>query len=227
VTGDNWMVSPLIIVGATGNCLDIADAVTAQHDAGRGDFIVAGFLDDDPAKQGQTIAGFPVLGPISTAATFRDAMFVCGIGSPMSFRLKGELIARLSVPAERFATLIHPAACVSRSALLGPGTAILGNATICANVRIGAHVMMLPNCVVGHDTVISDNCIFAAGIAVSGLVTIARGCYIGAGAIIREGVSIGEGVLVGMGAVVVRDVAAGIRVAGNPARVLSPKSERD
>jgi sugar O-acyltransferase (sialic acid O-acetyltransferase NeuD family) len=221
------MASPLIIVGATGNCLDIADAVTTQRNAGRDDFIVAGFLDDDPAKQGQTIAGFPVLGPISTAAKFSHAMFVCGIGSPKSFRHKGELIARLGVPAERFATLIHPAACVSRSALLGPGTVILGNVTICANVRIGAHVMMLPNCVVGHDTVINDHCVFAAGVTVSGMVTIVRGCYVGAGSTIREGVSIGEGAFVGMGAVVVRDVAPGIRVAGNPARLLSPKLEKD
>ena len=221
------MALPLIIVGATGNCLDIADAVAAQHDAGRGDFVVAGFLDDDPARQGQTIAGFPVLGPISAAANFSDTMFVCGIGSPKSFRLKSELIARLGVPAERFATLVHPAACVSRSALIGPGTVILGNATICANVRIGAHVMMLPNCVVGHDTVINDYCIFAAGVTVSGMVTIARGCYIGAGSTVREGVSIGKGALVGMGAVAVRDMAAGTWVAGNPARPLSPKLERD
>jgi sugar O-acyltransferase (sialic acid O-acetyltransferase NeuD family) len=219
--------SPLIIVGAVGNCLDIADAVTAQRDAGRDDLIVAGFLDDDPARQGQTIAGFPVLGPISTAANFPDAMFVCGIGSAKSFQSKAELIARTRISAERFATLVHPAACVSRSALLGPGTVILGNATICANVRIGAHVMMLPNCVVGHDTAINDYCIFAASVTVSGMVTIARGCYLGAASTIREGVSIGEGALVGMGTVVVRDVAAGIRVAGNPARPLSPKLERD
>ncbi len=221
------MASPLIIVGAVGNCLDIADAIAAQRDAGRGNFAVAGFLDDDPARQGQTIAGFPVLGAISAAADFPDAMFVCGVGSPKSFQSKAQLIARLGVPAERFATVVHPAACVSRSAVLGPGTVILGNATICANVRIGAHVMMLPNCVVGHDTVINDYCIFAAGVTVSGMVKLASGCYVGAGSIIRENISIGGGALVGMGTVVVRDVAAGIRVAGNPARLLSPKPERD
>jgi sugar O-acyltransferase (sialic acid O-acetyltransferase NeuD family) len=220
------MASPLIIVGAAGNCLDIADAVVAQRDSGRDDFAIAGFLDDDPARQGQTVAGFPVLGPISAAANFPNAVFVCGIGSPKSFQSKSELIARIGMPAERFATLVHPAASVSRSALLGPGTVILGNTTICSSVRIGAHVMMLPNCVVGHDTIINDYCIFAAGVTVSGMVTIARGCYIGAGSTVREGVSIGEGALVGMGAVAVRDVAAGAWVAGNPARLLPAKPGR-
>ena len=214
------MASPLIIIGAIGNCLDIADAVVAQRDAGRDDFTLAGFLDDVPARQGQTIAGLPVLGPLAKAANFSDAMFVCGIGSPTSYQVKKDILARLGLPALRFATVVHPAACVSPSATLGPGTVILGNSTICANVRIGAHVMLLPNCVVGHDTAIADYCIFAAGVTVSGMVTIEAGCYTGAGSVIRESVTIGAGALVGMGSVVTRDVAAGSRMVGNPARPL-------
>jgi sugar O-acyltransferase (sialic acid O-acetyltransferase NeuD family) len=214
--------NPLIVIGAIGNCLDIADAVKAQREAGSGDFALAGFLDDDPARQGQTIAGLPVLGPVSKAASYPDAVFVCGIGSPKSFGAKKNLIVRLGLPATRFATVVHPAACMSPSASLGPGTVILGNTTICANVRIGAHVMMLPNCVVGHDTAIADYCIFAAGVTVSGVVTIENGCYTGAGSVIRESVTIGAGALIGMGSVVIRDVEVGARVAGNPARPLSP-----
>src|ERR1039458_307763 len=65
--------NPLIVIGAIGNCLDIADAVKAQREAGSGDFALAVFLDDDPARQGQTIAGLPVLGPVSKAASYPDA----------------------------------------------------------------------------------------------------------------------------------------------------------
>jgi acetyltransferase-like isoleucine patch superfamily enzyme len=49
---------------------------------------------------------------------------------------------------------------------------------------------------------------------------IKRGAKIGANATILPGVVIGEHALVGAGAVVVKDVPAGVVVAGNPARII-------
>ena len=49
---------------------------------------------------------------------------------------------------------------------------------------------------------------------------IKRGAKIGANATILPGVIIGERALVGAGAVVVKDVPAGVVVAGNPARII-------
>jgi acetyltransferase-like isoleucine patch superfamily enzyme len=54
---------------------------------------------------------------------------------------------------------------------------------------------------------------------------IKRGAKIGANATILPGVIIGEDVLVGAGAVVVKDVPAGMVVAGNPARVIRQLSD--
>lgn len=48
---------------------------------------------------------------------------------------------------------------------------------------------------------------------------VGQGASIGSGAIILGGVTIGAGALIGAGAVVTKDVAAGARVAGVPARV--------
>ena len=49
-------------------------------------------------------------------------------------------------------------------------------------------------------------------------VTIGEDVWIGGSAILLPGVTVGNGAIVGAGAVVNRDVAAGTRVAGNPAR---------
>ncbi len=210
---------PLVILGAVGNCIDILDAVTAMNSSAIGkQFQVLGFLDDDTAKHDRTIRETKVLGPLSMARDLPNATFVSGIGSPRNFRSKSSLIGRLGLPDERFASVVHPSAVVSPSATLGPGTVILANCTLCANVRFGNHVMMLPNCVLGHDTSVGEYSIFAAGVTVSGKVSIGRSCYLGAGSSIRDDVSIGDEALVGLGATVVADVSASSVVAGNPAR---------
>ena len=49
--------------------------------------------------------------------------------------------------------------------------------------------------------------------------------WIGGGALIMPGVTVGDDALIGAGSVVTRDVPAGATVAGNPARVLVPRSK--
>lgn len=206
----------LVILGAIGNCLDIFDAWRAARSASLMDDDLIGFLDD--GRLDSVVEGLPVIGPLSQASTMDGVRFICGIGGPRSYRQKPEIIARLGLPQQRYATIVHPAATISPSARIGTGSCILANATICANVELGMHVMMLPGCVIGHDTTIGDCSILAAGVIVSGNVEIGRNCYLGAGSVLRDGVSIGERAMVGLGAGVVGDVASGVIVTGLPAR---------
>jgi UDP-2-acetamido-3-amino-2,3-dideoxy-glucuronate N-acetyltransferase len=55
---------------------------------------------------------------------------------------------------------------------------------------------------------------------------VQRGASIGSGATILCGVTIGAGAVIGAGSVVTKDVAAGMTVAGNPARELARGSGR-
>lgn len=208
------MLSSIVIIGSTGNCIDIADAVRAS--AG----YIRGFLDDNPSAWGTVTGGAPVLGPLSLARELVDVSFVCGIGSPRSYRGKRALIERLGISEDRFATVVHPSAAVSGVAQIERGSVILANCTICANVRVGRHVMMLPNCVVGHDSTLGDYTVMAAGVVVSGNVEVDENCYLGAAVSVRDGLRLGSGALVGMGSVVVADIDPGSIVAGVPARAI-------
>lgn len=211
------MKTPLIILGAVGNCLDIAEATLALDD---GRYELLGFLDDDPKKQGTKPLGLPVLGTLAAIPQHPSVQFVSGIGNARMFQRKADIIGRTGLPAERFATIVHPRAVVSASARIGPGSVILANATLCAQARIGAHVLVLPNCVIGHDTEIGDYSILTAGVVLSGGVHVGASSYIGSGARVREGLSLGEGSLLGMGAVLVKDQPSGTVYVGTPAREL-------
>lgn len=213
----------VILLGASRNSLDIAEMLDAINSApGHQAYECVGLVDDDPTLHGQTIAGLPVLGSLASARDHDGAWFVNGIGSPANFWKKDEIIAAAGINLDRFATLVHPAASVARSAVLGPGTVILPHATVCSHARVGSHAYIGPSAVVSHDSVIGDYTCITAGVSVAGAARVGARCYLGTNSCIREKIRIGDGSLVGMGSVVVSDVAEQTMVFGNPARFRGP-----
>jgi sugar O-acyltransferase (sialic acid O-acetyltransferase NeuD family) len=216
-------VRKVVILGTGGNAVDILDTVRDLNEApGRAALECLGFLDDDPARAGTTLHGVPVLGPLSLARTLPEAWFVNGIGSPGNFWKKEAIIASAGVRHERFLTLVHPAASVSRMARLGPGTVVFQNATVTSNVIIGNHVVILPNSVISHDDRIGDYTCVAGGVCISGGVTVGKTCYLGTRSCLNGNIKVGDYCLVGMGSVVLRDVPENSVVVGQPARFLRP-----
>ena len=55
---------------------------------------------------------------------------------------------------------------------------------------------------------------------------VKRGASIGSGAVLLCGITIGENAMIGAGSVVTKDVPAGATVAGNPARIVKPRSQK-
>lgn len=207
----------IIVIGVNGNCIDIAETIEALAGCGH-PVRMLGFLDDAESTQHTDIAGYPVLGRIADASRFEQAAFINGIGSPRSYRIKPEIIARIAVPQERWATLIHPTAVVSKHAQIGRGTVLLANVSIGARARIGAHCIVLQNSVVSHDAVVGDYTAIASGVCLSGGCVIGTNAYIGSNVSIRDGIHIADHALIGIGSVVVKDVLAEAIAYGNPAR---------
>ncbi len=84
-------------------------------------------------------------------------------------------------------------------------------------VKTDDHVHIAHNVRVGPRTIIT------AAVEISGSVTIESEVWLGPNSSINNGVRIAKRALVSIGAVVTRDVAAGVVVAGNPARVVGPR----
>ncbi len=103
--------------------------------------------------------------------------------------------------------------------ILQPFTSITSNAII----GNGFHANIYSY--VAHDCIIGNFVTFAPSVKCNGNIHIGDHAYIGTGAIIRQGndekpLVIGAGAVIGMGAVVTKDVAPGVTVIGNPAKVL-------
>lgn len=209
---------PLVVVGAGGFARETVGVVRAGA-PGSG-WTVRGILDDDPALTGATVAGVPVLGPTSALVDHPDASVVVCVGNPRSFTGRATLVERFGLPADRYATLVHPAATVPEDCRPGAGSVVLAGTVFTADVRVGRHVAVMPSVVLTHDVSVGDFSTFASGVLVGGGVSVGTGAYLGAGAVVREGVRIGEWCMIGAGSVVLRDVPPGEVWVGNPARRL-------
>lgn len=209
----------IVILGTGGNCIDILDTIN-EINLVSSKYKCIGFLDDNPENLGKNYYGIKVIGSLSDAIKLKNVFFVNGIGSSFNFWKKKDIIKKTMITTERFETIIHPTANVSKLSQIGFGTVIFQNVTITSNVKIGNHVIILPNSVISHDDVIGDFTCITGGVCVSGGVTIGESCYLGTNSSIIGNITIGNNCLIGMGSNVLGDIKDNSVVVGNPANFI-------
>jgi sugar O-acyltransferase (sialic acid O-acetyltransferase NeuD family) len=213
--------TPLLIAGAGGFARETAAAVEAINVC-EPTWDLLGHLDDDPARLGATVGGSTVLGPIDLVTEHPQALVVVCIGNPRSYRVKHTIVGRLGLPADRYATIVHPTASIGAGTTIGAGSVLLAGVTATTDVTIGAHVAVMPDTTLTHDDVVGDQATFGSGVRLGGSARIGEGAYLGAGCLVREGLTVGAWSQVGMGSVVLDDIPAGEVWVGSPARHLRP-----
>jgi sugar O-acyltransferase (sialic acid O-acetyltransferase NeuD family) len=209
----------LLLIGAGGFGRETAQAVQALNATG-GAWRLLGYLDDDPARHGTIVAGTAILGGRDVLRQRPEASVAVCTGRPGDYVSRMRIVGELGLPPERYATIVHPSAAVSASSSLGPGCVLLAQVALTAEVRVGAHVAIMPHVTLTHDDVIGDFVTIASGARLGGGVRVEQAAYLGAGAIIGENRTVGAFALVGMGAVVTRDIPPREIWAGIPARRL-------
>jgi sugar O-acyltransferase (sialic acid O-acetyltransferase NeuD family) len=208
-------MNELVIVGAGGFARETAQAV-----GDTGEFKLLGHLDDNASLHGTDVDGVPVLGGCDLVHDLPEARVVVCVGNPRDYAARARLVRRLGLPADRYATVIHPTAVVSATSTIGPGSVLLAHCVLTAAVRVGAHVAVMPHVVLTHDDVVEDYVTLTSGVRLGGGVRLERGAYVGSGALVREGATIGAWSQIGMGSAVLDDVPPGEVWVGSPARRL-------
>jgi PglD N-terminal domain len=131
----------VIILGAGGTGGDVLDWFAELAAQGL-DYSTKGFLDDDERKWGTEIRSLPVLGPLRSALEYPTARFVDALGSPSNFARRPDLLS--AIPEDRFLTLVHPRAHLSRMVQIGSGSVVYPHVAVSSGVRIGSHVTIWP-----------------------------------------------------------------------------------
>lgn len=193
---------------------------------GREDLSLECALDQQKELWGTKWFGIPVLGgdeKLSELPGMGITHFVLGVGGAGNNGPRMRLFEQALKTGLRAISVIHPRAFISEKATTGEGAQILAGSIVNTGAVLGKNVLVNTGAIVEHHCNLGDHVHVASGATLAGTVTVGREAHIGAGAVVRQGITIGERAVIGAGAVVVKNVEAGIVVAGVPAAPLKAR----
>jgi sugar O-acyltransferase (sialic acid O-acetyltransferase NeuD family) len=201
----------LWVIGSGGHAKVVIDAARAS-----GEFDVVGVLDDREGRWGETVLGVPVRGPASPETLHRLGvdLAVIAVGPNQA---RAEISRRFGVSPE-WATVVHPAAILSRHVRLGEGTVVAAGTVVQPDSVVGRHAILNTCCSVDHDCRVGDFVHLAPGVRLAGDVRIGVGALLGIGSCVLPQKAVGAWSTVGAGGVVVDDIPDGVKAIGVPAR---------
>lgn len=210
------MKTKLAIFGGPGGGEIVAQSVAGLD--GRFEFI--GYLNDE-LPPGRKLLGGDVLCTFGQWSSLPDdVQFIAPLHKAGEMEARLEIISRLGLPDNRWATVIDRGAVVAGNSTVSFGTAISCFALVGPSCRVGRLVAMWPGAQVGHDAQIGDFAFIGRNSVVSGYCSIGAGAFIGSGSVVRERCRVGRFAVVGAGTTVISDVPDYTIVGGHPARIL-------
>ena len=113
-----------------------------------------------------------------------------------------ELLENLGV---ELATLVSPKAYVSKTSIIGKGTAVMHGAVVNAHAQIGVNTIINSMALLEHDATVGNHSHISTGAIVNGESRVGDKSFIGSGAVLKQGISVGSSCIVPMGSLVVSD----------------------
>lgn len=202
----------LILIGGGGHAKACIDVILATEK-----FNIIGYLDcEEPAEK---LYGIEYLGTDDAMESYAGkSFFIITVGQIATPDIRIRLYNKLRSFHAGVATVISPAAYVSKTAQVGEGTIIMHGAVVQFNARIGNNCIINDRALLEHDAITGDHCHVSTGAILNGDTRIGDGVFVGSGSVLRQGIRVENNAVIGSASNVIADVTAGQLVFGNPAK---------
>lgn len=209
--------SNIIIVGAGGHALSVADAALSAG------WTVVGFYSPDgrgPAS---------ILGPVLTSLDsldLSDTAFALGIGTNHSRQTVAQDISKRFARTE-IVSVIHATAWVSPHATVLPGAVILAYTSVGPGSTVGRGALLNNGASLDHESSLGDYASLGPGARTGGNVSIGERTMIGIQAGILHGMTVGNDCVVGAHSLVNSNLDSNIVAWGTPATIVRTRLKDD
>ena len=180
----------LLIIGAGGHGRSVAEAAGLV-----GLFEIVGFLDD-ALPIGKKVLMGSVLGAIDSLGSLDSYCAACDqvIVAVGNNAVREKLMQQLTDAGCDMATVIHPRAFVSPSAVVGNGSAVMAGAIVGTEASLGVGSIVNCGAVVDHHAQVEDYGHLGVNACMAGGTLLGRGAWMQAGSALGYGVVIPAGI---------------------------------
>jgi sugar O-acyltransferase (sialic acid O-acetyltransferase NeuD family) len=207
------MKKPIAIIGYSGHAHTGIDILIASG------YAVEAYCDNEPKESNPfnlLYLGTENDPVVREKLQYYDYFIGIGNNNPLRRKIYEAVSPLLGEPVNA----IHPSAVISPSVKLSHGHFISANVSINALCELGMTAVCNTGSVIEHGCIIGDFTFIAPGAVLCGDVTIGENTFVGANSVIKQGVKVGKNVIIGAGSVIIKDIPDGLKVVGNPARIL-------
>lgn len=207
------MKKKVVVVGSGGHAKVIIDILNNSKI-----YTPVGLTSMDPNIK--TIMGLPVLGDDSFLPQLYAEGIKYGFVAIGDNKRREDISNYIKGLGLKLINAISHHSCISSSANLGEGVAVMPGAIINAESIIQNNVIINTGATIDHDCVIGLSSHIAPGCNIAGNVHIGRGVFLGIGCKVIPKMTIGDWTTVGAGSVVITNLPGHSIAFGVPAKII-------
>ena len=195
----------VIIIGASGHSAEITDYITHYNNSVAPElcFDVVGYIDDNKENYDSYSFVSPYLGTIQDHEVSEEAEYIMGIAN---IQFRRTIVENFLQKGAKFATLIHPSAIVSPSAVVGEGCVVAHNASIGPKAIIGNFNMLNSRCTIGHDSTVGNFNFIGPQVVLSGFTKVGNNNMFGVNSATIPSIEIGDNNTIAAGMIITKTV---------------------